>query len=145
MFIRCAMVSSMKILWANWWRSRKKFVSNCKLCTHRTIGELSIDLSVQISKHVGIVGKFSTKALELIDVAEVGVVRCECTKETVRLCCRTSKHWGEEFRSGIVITTLQTMENVLNSHSSHSIRIPNSAGLWHTWGLNLMQYTARAQ
>lgn len=31
--------------------------------------------------------------------------------------CRMSKHWGEEFRIGIVWTKLHKMENVLIQHS----------------------------
>lgn len=51
-----------------------------------------------------------------------------------RLAAERLNIWGEEFRCGIALTTLHTIENVLRWHSWHSIRIPKSRYrvlLWH--------------
>lgn len=71
-------------------------------------------------------------------------IRLHTEEQVIRLHpvqCRMSKHWGEEFHSGMHWTTLHTIEYVLHSHSSHSIHIPNIENivchlLCRIWGLN---------
>lgn len=92
---------------------------------HKFSAQISMALSFSLSMCVW------CGALKLYKFLPMDIAHAEIRTEFVRIRtqCRASKHWGEEFRSGIALTTLHRNENVPRSHSWHSIRIPHRTNI----------------